>query len=362
MLRTKRSLAISAIVLLIISILAVPTATTASSVKILTGTPGDTITYTGSGPADSDIPVELSTIISVGVSDNKYSQTFYGIHIPDYQNSFTVSGNPVNTLYVSGRGSMTLGLWSPDLGGASSSFTSPISIPEGDYDVRVHGDAAPGTSTVNLNVKVTSYVRTDSSGSYTVSLSTAGLPAGLYVLRQSGVEVANIYLGITPPPQPPELSKTATINLNQGWNLFSLPVNPASTEITDLFTPEQRANIYVIWDYSGGDWKYWTTEPGYTNQFSSLNPRKGYYIYCYEPMSVTVSGEEATPLSYNELQSGWNLVGYPKTTSGSISSLYPAAELIWEYRGGNWYYWTTITGYVNQFDTFSPGYGYWVFK
>ncbi len=32
------------------------------------------------------------------------------------------------------------------------------------------------------------------------------------------------------------------------------------------------ANIDVIWDYNGGDWKYWTTEPGYTNQFSDVEP------------------------------------------------------------------------------------------
>lgn len=359
MLRKKRSLMKLAIVLILLFVIA-PAVTTASTVQILTGVPGDTISYTGSGPSDSDLSLELSTTTAVGVSGGQYSKTFSSIVIPDRSNTFRVSGSPVQSLYVAGKGPVTAGIWTPGLGGGSS-FTSPMSIPAGTYDVKVYGNAVNGASSVNLDVKVASTVHTDSAGAYSGSLSSHGLPAGLYILKQSGTEVADIYLGIAPPPQPPSNEKTATINLHEGWNLMSLPVRPDSTQITDIFTEEQLLDVDVIWDYNSGDWQYWTTEPGYTNQFSSLDPKKGYYVYCYAPISVTVTGVSTAPKTMSQLSPGWNLIGYPLTYDSAISSRYASAVLIWKYDGG-WQYWTTLEGYANQFDQLSPGLGYWVYK
>jgi hypothetical protein len=255
---------------------------------------------------------------------------------------------------------MTLGFWSPGVGGSvsgsSGHFASPTSIPSGTYSVKVYGDAANGASSVTMTVSVSATVHTDSTGKYSATLSSSGLPNGIYTVKQSGTRVADVYLGVPLP------YKTATLNLNAGWNLVSLPLQPTDGSIDKLFTADQRANIDVIWDYNGGDWLYWTTEPGYTNQFGSLDGNKGYYIYCYSPMSITIKGTEGSPKSINQLSSGWNLVGYPTTSSTGIGSLYGSADVVWKYDGGNWYYWTTEPGYTNQFDSASPGLGYWVYK
>jgi hypothetical protein len=62
------------------------------------------------------------------------------------------------------------------------------------------------------------------------------------------------------------------------------------------------------------------------------------------------------------LQSGWNLIGFPSSSDASIASLYGTADVVWKMDNQNWYYWTTEPGYTNQFDTLTPGLGYWIYK
>ncbi len=365
MLLVKRSIVILSVILVLLGVTVVPAATSVSNVEILSYLPGQTITYHGhSDQKNADIPVELSSTTSADVVNGAYSRTFDNIHVPTANNQFRVTASPVNTLSITGK---LAGLpWivavtqSGSVSGTTGSF-SFSNLPVHAYDVMVSGEAA-GASSVHIDVTVTSTVTTDSNGAYTSVIDTTGLPAGIYYLKQSGTNVAEIYLGVTAPPQPPAITSTATLDLNSGWNLISLPVQPASTAITDIFTPEQQANINVIWDYNNGDWKYWTTEPGYTNQLTSLDVQKGYYVYCYGPMTVTVKGTEAAMPTMSQLHSGWNLIGYPKVSSTWIGDCYASSDLIWKYDDGSWYYWTSLDGYTSQFDVLYPGLGYWVFK
>jgi hypothetical protein len=154
-----------------------------------------------------------------------------------------------------------------------------------------------------------------------------------------------------------------TLSLKQGWNIFSLPITPNDDHISSIFSPEQQSNIDVIWDFNNGDWKYWTTEPGYTNQFATLSPLRGYNVYCYNSMTVQIAGTPGSgPIPMDQLISGWNMIGFPSTANADISGLYGSADVVWKMDDSNWYYWTTEPGYTNQFETLSPGLGYWVYK
>lgn len=168
----------------------------------------------------------------------------------------------------------------------------------------------------------------------------------------------------TPTPSPSTVpAVTYDLSLNAGYNMVSLPIVPSDNSITGIFPAGQISNVDVIWDYNGGNWKYWTTEAGYTNQFSTLSPLRGYIIYCYSPMVVHITGTGASgPIPWSQLSQGYNLIGFPSTTSVSIGSTYGSADVIWKLENGNWYYWTTESGYTNQFDTLSPGLGYMVYK
>jgi len=230
----------------------------------------------------------------------------------------------------------------------------------GRYCVGADGTAASGASSVTVDVYVSQQVHVDSSGSYTATINTANLPSGVYYLNQNNNVVARIYLGTSAP-------QSYTLNLQQGWNLVSLPIQPEDSHISYIFSADQQKNIDVIWDYNGGNWQYWTTEEPWNlnNPLQSMDPRTGYYIYCYNPMSVTIYGSSPpSPKSWDELVQGWNIVGYPSMSSTSVSSLYGPADVVWKYDSGQWYYYTTEPDYANSstLSTLDPGYGYWVYK
>ncbi len=62
-------------------------------------------------------------------------------------------------------------------------------------------------------------------------------------------------------------------SLSQGWNLIGYP-SFSETSISSLYGIAD-----VVWKYDNDNWFYWTTEPGYTNQFETLTPGFAYWIY-----------------------------------------------------------------------------------
>ena len=150
-------------------------------------------------------------------------------------------------------------------------------------------DFGDGTSNSTSQNPVHVY---ESAGTYTVTL-TASNAGGSGSLRKTD------YVTVT------DGTITYDLNFYQGWNIISLPITPLSDSISSIFSPEQQANIDVIWDFNYGNWQFWTTEPGYTNQFSSMSTDKGYYFYCYESMTVQITGTPASgPISDGPIIAG----------------------------------------------------------
>jgi hypothetical protein len=186
----------------------------------------------------------------------------------------------------------------------------------------------------------------------------------LYIVDNNAVSVYTPTFVIESDPVSIEvtgMSSSFTYTLHTGWNLVSLPIIPDDNNITSIFSKEQQQNIDVIWDYNGGNWKYWTTEPGYPNTLSKLVTLEGYEIYCYNPMTVQINGTSGPQvIPFSQLSQGWNLVGVP--TNCSISDVYSPVDVVWKMENGNWYYWTTEAGYTNQYEIMTPGLGYWIYK
>lgn len=324
-----------------------------AQVAILTPVDGQ-IKYEGSGPANSHVDLSIATTFDTAVKGKSITIRNVSLSADSY---YHVTVSPAKSITVSSPGIPLLTKRYEATGSTVSMTIGKIEfmgvVITGNYDVTAAIETA-GSSIVN--VEIVARYKTDGNGKYSVLLNTNGLPDGVYSIKQGGTEVAKAYLGVEPP-------KSYTLHFNAGWNLVSIPITPESGQISDIFSVSQQANINVIWDYNGGDWKYWTTEPGYTNQFSSLSPSRGYYFYCYSPMSVTIYGSSPSgPISMDSLSSGWNLIGFPSSSDASIASLYGTAGVVWKMDNENWYYWTTEPGYTNQFEMLTPGLGYWIYK
>jgi methanogen extracellular protein (TIGR04279 family) len=163
-----------------------------------------------------------------------------------------------------------------------------------------------------------------------------------------------------------------TVNLKEGWNLVSIPVDIEPTPIEDLFPADTLSKMAVIWVYDSSDpsdpWEYYTTmtdeyEQGY---LTTLDEKLGFWVYAMEDISFTVSGQ-IPDSSEVPLNSGWNLVGNPALVNRNVWDVYGDSLIVWEYDNFNptvkWSYYTTMTDEYEQGDltALRPGYGYWVY-
>lgn len=337
----------------------------ADSVQIIHGKPGDTISYTGTGTPGAQVTLEVSGTVTVATtssgSDTVYSYSIQGLHIPS-PNSMSLTVSPVNDMKITVNCPLTLGVdvtVDGSVNGVTGTFSK--SVPESDYNIRVHGTAHDKASQVTMSVSASQQATVGSNGKYTVSLNTKGLPAAIYTLKQGGAKVAEIRLGT---------SDSYNLNLNKGWNLISLPLVPEDGSVTSVFTPDVMKDIRVIWTYesSGGSdpWRFYTPLSGYKpNTLSTISERKAYWVYSQRAMTVTVWGKApaSDTISMNELSNGWNFIGYPSMSARSPASIYGTARVVWGYENGQWKFYTPLPGYSsNTLDSLKPGNGYWVYK
>lgn len=220
-------------------------ASSAQAQQILSGSPGDIITYNGEGPANSDVTLEVSASTTIGVSGGSYSSSLNGVSIPSGSNSFRILVSPVQTMYISGGPSWLGAAMTRE--GSVSGTTGSYSInnvPAGTYNIRVYGTPASGTSSVTMTVTASGPQHVGPDGRYTASISTSGLPAAVYTVRQSGQEVARVYLGVPAPPTPtPTPTAAATTNVAPTPGGTTIPTESATPQGSPMGSPASASTV-----------------------------------------------------------------------------------------------------------------------
>lgn len=107
-----------------------------------------------------------------------------------------------------------------------------------------------------------------------------------------------------------------TINLNAGWNMISVDLNPNSTNLDTIFS-SILSRIVMIKDGVGDIYI-----PSLNiNTIGSWNNQNGYMAYLTQQSNLSISGTELYPQSTSiSLQSGWNLIPYLRNSSMRIDS------------------------------------------
>ena len=243
----------------------------ADSVQVISASPGQTITYQGHGSPGATVTMEVTAGISVGVgSDHRYYKDMKGVQIPG-GSRFSITASPVDTFSVSGgmHGiGMTIGSVSGNVGSASMS-----NVPAGTYEIVVTGIS--NGSSVSMTVHAYQPQGVGSDGSYTVSLSTSGLPPAVYSVKQDGQEVAKVYLGVPAPATPtPTAAPTAAPTAggssggasngmtNSASNITITPMASATINETPNVPASPAAAIWIsptAQPGSGGQESIWTT-------------------------------------------------------------------------------------------------------
>lgn len=145
-----------------------------------------------------------------------------------------------------------------------------------------------------------------------------------------------------------------TIRLNEGWNLISLYVQPENDTLSSILGGISSEIIQI----KNNDKYYDASNQDYFNTLLSLEGGRAYFIKASDTAEIAISGLPVfTPYS-EELQQGWNLVGYPLRDSTAVSQITEGSTInsIKNFEG----FWRPGEP-LNTIIRFEPGVGYFIY-
>ncbi len=156
---------------------------------------------------------------------------------------------------------------------------------------------------------------------------------------------------------------TGTVPLVKGWNLVSLPMQPADDGIANVLSGIKGA-YEVVWAYQTQKWEVYDPNDPAGSTLATMDAGKGYWVKMTSAPAKPLSVSGTAPSASISLTSGWNLVGYNRTSCSActtaLSALVPGnLQVLWGYPSQGWqfYYAASSAGTLAQL---CPGEGYWV--
>ncbi|ODS41551.1 MAG: hypothetical protein A7315_05765 [Candidatus Altiarchaeales archaeon WOR_SM1_79] len=151
------------------------------------------------------------------------------------------------------------------------------------------------------------------------------------------------------------------IQLSQGWNLISTPLQPEDTSLWDVLAPIQ-GRYDKIFTYEGG-WSYSAYYGGiWYGGLTDMVPGRGYWIHMKGAENLTLVGY--IPDKNISLNQGWNLIGWSSNETihvfEALTSINNSYDKIFTYEGG-WSYSAYYGGiWYGGLTDIVPGRGYWI--
>jgi len=137
---------------------------------------------------------------------------------------------------------------------------------------------------------------------------------------------------------------TVEMQLNAGWNLVALPVEPEDAKAGSIFPDAEE-----VFEFSMTSMSYTPLGPD-----GKLTMGKGYWVLMEEAKTFTVSGEPIARFMIPGAQAGWLLIGpsaYPSTVSVDRGTI----EVVLGFDGNY-----VFLGYGSHIAPLEPGHGYWI--
>ncbi len=162
---------------------------------------------------------------------------------------------------------------------------------------------------------------------------------------------------------------TQVLALAEGWNLFSLYVQPVDTDLPIIFDPILNALIYVTgFDPEAGAQFYDPDGLDFLNTLKNIEAGRGYWVKVEQDTSLSITGPPLPSDHAIDLREGWNLIGYWIEASASpedaFAELIDAGTLIYvtgfDPEEGAQFYDPDGLPFLNTLDLLERGRGYWV--
>jgi len=151
------------------------------------------------------------------------------------------------------------------------------------------------------------------------------------------------------------------INLDEGWNLISLPLIPLDSDI-DVVLAGIADDVISVWYWNAAAERWYSFAPGAASDLSSMTDGKAYWINMEAAQTLNLAGTEMPegtqlPPAY-DVVAGWNMVGFKSTAANVTALTYLDGTdyvRIYLYKNGVW---DLIPSPYSDF--MEPGLGYWV--
>jgi hypothetical protein len=154
--------------------------------------PGDKITLTGTASPGELLSFSSSFSMNLPVTGGQYSYET-SVVVPQTPNRFSVTARNVQDL----NAGVKLVIWITkrfEAQGGTVSL-SQANVPQGQYNLKVFGQAQEGASTVPVDVTAETGVKADENGAYSLVIDTSGIPSGEYRIEGAG-ETKTIPIGV----------------------------------------------------------------------------------------------------------------------------------------------------------------------
>ena len=221
--------------------------------------------------------------------------------------------------------------------------STPISYPQG-------ATASPLTATgTGLLWYTSSTGGTGSSTAPTPSTATVGTTYYYVSQTTSGCESprSQITVNII------TATVTQTISLDAGWNLISFNVQPSNTSIESVFGTALSSVEYV----KNADGFYKTGQAAALQSLTQVALGYSYLVKMTTPQTISVSGTAPGVVTV-PLKLGWNMLGYPKTTTGNtttvLSGIWSNVQIIKNFDA-------FLDNSSGTLTTMTPGEGYYIY-
>ncbi len=193
-----------------------------------------------------------------------------------------------------------------------------------------------------------------------ISIVVDGVAVGVEVEWKGRVE--KVDLDVNLPPQ-------STFDLQPGWNLVALPLDPPTASLTDILGPVVGGlDTAVVFDQGAQQFRFFVPNDQQATAFSEWRPGQGIWLRLRAPARLSLRGTRLFPGLPLLLVKGFNLVGVtvpgPAPVKDALRSIDGKYSAVFGFTGGlDGRFLVHLPGGSpgdNTLKLIEPGKGYWI--
>ena len=161
-----------------------------------------------------------------------------------------------------------------------------------------------------------------------------------------------------------------TINLKQGWNLVSFPLNFGEITAKSLNETLGGALESIFYYYQNDTYAAWhfffgntSIEPTINNTLNVFDPSYGFWLKVKGDINLTLRAPKIY-FATQRVYAGWNLIGWPGESTPLASALgpeYSYLDILFGMGSSGWFSWGAgKPNALNTVNVANPGYGVWI--